>query len=194
VSPVYRIALLCLVMACGPASRRAERADNSGGTGDEPDADAPADHQVSHDAIRNREADTAAPGDDAAPGDTQALDEAVSDEDGGGALIPDGGPDARGATTDAAAGASPCPGYKKGTHTQPGVAAATFCAAYAKRCGYQAAAPAFASLADCLATYDGSSTTAQTCRAGHLCEAIASTTTSGRSTNCQAAAHGPTCP
>jgi hypothetical protein len=35
---------------------------------------------------------------------------------------------------------------------------------------------------------------ARTCHAGHLCEAVVSTTTNGRSTNCQAAAHGTTCP
>jgi hypothetical protein len=42
-------------------------------------------------------------------------------------------------------------------------------------------------------TYLAGSDTVRTCRAGHLCEAVVSTTTTGKSTNCQAAAHGTVC-
>jgi hypothetical protein len=86
-----------------------------------------------------------------------------------------------------------CPGYKKGTHTQTGVSVADFCTAYSKTCTFKPTNLFFKDEADCEATYQAGTDTTRTCRAGHLCEAVASTTANGRLINCQSAGHGTVC-
>jgi hypothetical protein len=186
--PVCGLALGCLVIACASAVRHPD----AGGELDDAAA-VPDVRTAAHDLGRASLADVDQLPDTPALGttDSQVPDQAASDAAGRDGGL-DAGPD--GVTLDAAGTAAPCPGYKKGTHTQPDVPAATFCAAYARTCGYGDNQPSFAGLSDCQATYDASSGAARTCRAGHLCEAIASSSTGGRSSNCQAAAHGPTCP
>jgi hypothetical protein len=128
------------VCACAPAARRndmratggdedAASNDDAAATPGSLSADAPT-------AVRPDAADDPVPAAvDEAESDSPALDDQVSDDVPSGTVdvprIDDAGKlDAVGHAADA------CPGYKKGTHTQSGVAVADFCAAYAKSCSY----------------------------------------------------------
>jgi hypothetical protein len=121
---------------------------------------------------------------DAGPPDVQIEPDATIEDDAA--------PDRAGVEAGVRTG-NACPGYKKGTHTQSGVSVADFCAAFAKTCMFKSTGMLFTDQADCEATYGAGSDTVRTCRAGHLCEAVASTTTNGRTSNCQAAGHGTVC-
>jgi hypothetical protein len=187
-----------LVLACGAPRRRATDAGpldptgeagasgasgGLGGEGGAPAADGGlADLRAAADAAGLADAATISAADAAGEDDV-----VPRGEDAGRDRAGEGAFDAAGPAGD------PCPGYKKGTHTQAGVSAAAFCAAYAKTCTYEASGPRFADAADCQATYLGATEGGRTCLAGHLCEAVVSTGASGRSSNCQAAAHGAVC-
>jgi hypothetical protein len=184
--------ILCLVLACASAARR-EAPPAPEDQADAADSTAP-------DARPARARDLAAPtaadatgGAADAPAELGPPDGAAVEEDaaseGADASADTRAPD----RAEAGRPGDACPGYKKGTHTQTGVAVAAFCAAYAKTCPYKTSSTSYADDADCQATYLAATDMARTCLAGHLCEAVASTTSSGRSTNCQAAAHAAVC-
>jgi hypothetical protein len=85
-----------------------------------------------------------------------------------------------------------CPGYRKGSHAQAGVTVADFCAAYLKSCPSDGELR-LRDLADCQTSYGQADGSGQTCLAGHLCEAIASTGNAGKNMNCEAAGHAQVC-
>jgi hypothetical protein len=87
---------------------------------------------------------------------------------------------------------NPCPGYRKGSHAQAGVAVADFCAAYLKSCPSDGELR-LRDLADCQTSYGQADSAGQTCLAGHLCEAIVSTGAAGKDMNCAAAGHADVC-
>jgi hypothetical protein len=65
-----------------------------------------------------------------------------------------------------------CQNYVAGSGMLAGKSASEFCTYYASVCTY-GAADRYASMADCMTKYAGATTSAQTCRAGHLCNAAA---------------------
>ena len=87
---------------------------------------------------------------------------------------------------------NPCPGYKKGTHAQDSMTVADVCVAYLKTCP-SGGEVRLRDLADCQASYGQADGPGQTCLAGHLCEAIASTGAAGKNMNCDAAGHARVC-
>jgi hypothetical protein len=140
--PIFALVLGCLLVACTSTVRPADAA-----RGEVEDAAAMPDASA-RDLARASIADAAELADTRAlaAADAEVPDQTASDAAPGRL---DAGAEERAVTLDAAVTAVPCPGYKKGTHTQPDVPTATFCAAYAATCGYQAGKPGFAGLPDC---------------------------------------------
>jgi len=63
-----------------------------------------------------------------------------------------------------------CANYVAGSGSLPGKSASDFCNHYAVVCTF-GAADRYSSQADCMTKYAGASASAQSCRAGHLCNA-----------------------
>jgi hypothetical protein len=73
--------------------------------------------------------------------------------------------------TGAETAANICAAYT-GNGMLAGISASDFCKEYATSCTFTGAMH-YSSMGDCMTSYGGTSTTNQTCRAGHLCNAVA---------------------